>query len=307
MKLNLDKPILFFDIESTGLNIASDAIIELCFVKVYPTSEDEEDDVRIKTWKVRPWDYVNNCQKEINPNAMAVHGVKNEDLVNCPKFSEIVDEVVEWLKGSDISGFNSTKFDLPMLAEEIERVKFNLNREIDIDLHTVQMVDVQTIYHIQEPRNLKAAYRFYCNGDLENAHTAEADTIATYEILKSQIDKYPTDLKNDMNFLSKFSVRNKTVDYAGRLIYNDKDEIVISFGKHRGRTARDIYREEPAYFAWIDRSDFTLDTKAQFARLKAEFENEKREASKATSKPLSENEISDSLKDLASKFNGRLF
>ena len=305
MILKLEKPILFFDIESTGLNIASDAIIELSFVKVFPSEVGE--DVRIKTWRVKPWDYLENKQKLINPSAMAIHGVKNEDLTDCPKFSEIVNEVVEWLEGSDLSGFNSTKFDLPMLAEEIERVKIHLGMKIDIDLHQMQMVDVQNIYHMLEPRNLKAAYRFYCNGNLENAHSAEADTVATYEILKAQIDKYPEELRNDMSFLSNFSVRSRTVDYSGRLVYNDNGEIVISFGKHRGKTAREVYNTEPAYFAWIDKNDFTLDTKAQFAKLKDEFENEKREAKKAKSKPLSEEELSNSAKDLANKFNGTLF
>ena len=305
MILNLDKPILFFDIESTGLNIASDAIIELSFVKVFPSENSE--DVRVKTWRIKPWDYVNKTQKLIHPNAMEVHGVKNEELVDCPKFSEVVNEVVDWLKDSYLSGFNSNKFDLPMLAEEIERVKLHLGAKIDINLHEMQMIDIQTIYHMLEPRNLKAAYKFYCNADLENAHSAEADTLATYEILKAQIDKYPNELKNDMNFLAKFSVRTKTVDYSGRLVYNEAGEPTISFGKHKGKTAREVYNSEPAYFAWIDKNDFTLDTKMQFNKLKAQFEQEKKDALIAKSKPLNEDELSDSLKDLAGKFNRTLF
>ena len=157
MKLNLERPILFFDIESTGLNIASDSIIELCFVKVFPDGEQ-----RVKTWRVKPWDYERNCQRPINPSAQAVHGISAEDLADCPTFYQIMDEVVEWLSGSDLAGFNSAKFDLPMLAEEIERVRRFMQVNIDIDLHKKKMVDVQTIFHKMEPLNLKDAYRFYC-------------------------------------------------------------------------------------------------------------------------------------------------
>ena len=272
MKLNLERPILFFDIESTGLNIASDSIIELCFVKVFPDGEQ-----RVKTWRVKPWDYERNCQRPINPSAQAVHGISAEDLADCPTFFQIMDEVVEWLSGSDLAGFNSAKFDLPMLAEEIERVRRFKGTDIDIDLHKKKMVDVQTIFHKMEPRNLKAAYRFYCDKELENAHAAEADTLATYEVLKGQLDRYP-DLKNDTTFLANFSTMQRHVDYAGRLIYGENEEPVISFGKHRGKTAREVYFSEPSYFAWIDNGDFTLDTKRQFALLKAQFEAEKKEA-----------------------------
>ena len=272
MKLNLERPILFFDIESTGLNIASDSIIELCFVKVFPDGEQ-----RVKTWRVKPWDYERNIQRPITPSAQAVHGISAEDLADCPTFFQIVDEVIGWLAGSDLAGFNSAKFDLPMLAEEIERVRRHKGTDIDIDLHKKKMVDVQTIFHKMEPRNLKAAYRFYCGKELENAHAAEADTLATYEVLKGQLDKYP-ELKNETTFLANFSTMQKHVDYAGRLIYGEHDEPVISFGKHKGKTAREVYFSEPSYFAWIDNGDFTLDTKRQFALLKARFEEEKRAA-----------------------------
>ncbi|MBQ3246132.1 MAG: 3'-5' exonuclease [Bacteroidales bacterium] len=273
MELNLERPLLFFDIESTGLNIASDSIIELCFVKIMPGNEQ-----RVKTWRVKPWDYERECQRPINPSAQAVHGISAEELADKPTFCEIADEVVEWLAGSDLAGFNSAKFDLPMLAEEIERVRRWKKKELPINLHEMKMVDVQNIYHALEPRNLKAAYRFYCGQELENAHAAEADTLATYEVLKGQLDRYPETLRNDVGFLSNFSERHKTVDYAGRLIFNDKKEAVISFGKHKGKTAREVYFSEPSYFAWIDNGDFTLDTKRQFALLKAQFEAEKKAA-----------------------------
>ena len=266
---------MFFDIESTGLNIASDSIIELCFVKIMPSGEQ-----KVKTWRVKPWDYENNRQREINPSAQAVHGISAEDLKDCPTFSEIADEVAEWLDGSDLAGFNSAKFDLPMLAEEIERVRRWHRRELKVNLHEMKMVDVQNIFHAMEPRTLKAAYMFYCGKDLENAHAAEADTLATYEVLKGQLDRYAGDprIENNVDKLSRFSTKQRTVDYAGRLILNDKDEPVVSFGKHKGKTAREVYFSEPSYFAWIDNGDFTLDTKRQFALLKAQFEEEKRAA-----------------------------
>ena len=303
MDLNLEKPILFFDIESTGLNIASDSIIELSFVKVLPGNE-----VRVRTWRVRPWDYLTNSQKKINPSAQEVHKISDEDLVNEKKFYEIVDEVQEWLDGCDLAGFNSNKFDLPMLAEELERVRKFKNRNIRIDLHQMKMVDVQNIYHQLEPRNLKAAYKFYCGKSLENAHAAEADTMATYEVLKAQLDKYPEQLKNDVNFLANFSERQKIVDYAGRLVYNDKKEVVINFGKHRGKTAREVYETEPSYFSWVENGEFTLDTKQQFILLRRQFESEKQEARKAAMKKLTDKELEKSVGSLAEKWGtGKLF
>ncbi len=302
MELKLERPILFFDIESTGLNIASDAIIELSFVKIFPGSEE-----RIKTWRVKPWDYANNCQKRITPSAQAVHGISDSELTDCPKFSEIADEVLEWLKDSDLAGFNSTKFDLPMLAEELERVRKYTGKDVSVNLHEMKMVDVQNIYHVMEPRNLKAAYRFYCGQELENAHAAEADTLATYEVLKSQLDKYPETLKNDVDFLSNFSERQKTVDYAGRLTFNDKKEPVVNFGKHKGKTAREVYQTEPSYFSWIENGEFTLDTKRQFSILKQQFEAEKKNMIAAKKTPLTEEQLDASINQLKEKFTGRLF
>ena len=314
MELNLERPLLFFDIESTGLNIGTDGIVELSFVKVLPGGEN-----RIKTWRIKPWDYEKHCQIPMNPQASEVNGIHNEDLVNCPRFIEVLPEVVEWLKDSDLAGFNSAKFDLPLLAEEIERVRAYCQQRLSkaesrdkaqsmmdcidqIDLHACKMVDVQNIYHYMEPRNLRAAYRFYCGGkDFENAHSAEADTLATYEVLKGQLDMYPDKLKNDVGFLSAVAGRPRTVDYAGRLFLNDQGEAVISFGKHKGKTAREIWQTEPSYFAWIEGGDFTLDTKRQFALLKAQFQKERKEA---LNRPATEAELS----GLAQKFNtGKLF
>ncbi len=321
MELNLERPLLFFDIESTGLSIATDGIVELSFVKAFPGTPDPQ----VKTWKIKPWDYRLHRQIPMNPSASAVNGVKDEDLVSCPRFIEVLPEIAEWLKDSDLAGFNSAKFDLPLLAEEIERVReYCLDRinelkardkaeamlaVIDgINLHDKKMVDVQNIYHHMEPRNLRAAYRFYCGGkDFENAHTAEADTLATYEVLKAQLDRYsePTEyreetLKNDVGALSKIGGRSQAVDYAGRLYLNDAGEAVISFGKHKGKTAREVYLTEPSYFSWIANGEFTLDTKRQFEKLKQQFDEEKKQRNKA---PASE----EALRGLADKWNGRLF
>ena len=300
MNLNLERPLLFFDIESTGLNIATDCIAELSFVKIFPDGEQ-----RIKTWKLCPWNYVARCQQPMNPSASEVNGLKDEDLAGCPKFHEVVDEVVEWLADSDLAGFNSAKFDLPMLAEEIERVRLFLNRNIDLNLHEKKMVDVQTIYHAMEPRNLRAAYRFYCGGqDFENAHTAEADTLATYEVLKGQLDRYPDQLKNNVDFLANFAGRPKTVDYAGRLLFGKDGEAIISFGKHKGKTAREVYRTEPSYFAWIQNGEFTLDTKRQFEVLRQQFEAEKKEAARQSRKPLEGKDFDDATQLLFQHFGG---
>ena len=304
MELNLQRPLLFFDIESTGLNIATDCIVELCFVKVLPGGEQ-----RIKTWRFKPWDYAAGCQHKMNPQASAVNGIKDEDLVGEPRFSDKADEVIEWLTGCDLAGFNSSKFDLPMLAEELEVVRKYMHKDIAINLHEAMMVDVQNIYHYMEPRNLKAAYRFYCGGeDFENAHSAEADTIATYEVLKGQLSMYGDRLRNDVSFLSGVSGRPRTIDYAGRLLEGENGEPVISFGKHKGKTAREVYAKESSYFAWIENGEFTLDTKRQFQILKERFEAEKRQrANQMAQRPPSE----DQLHDLMNKFNsgktGNLF
>ena len=195
-----------------------------------------------------------------------------------------------------------------MLAEELERARKYAGKSCPIDLHKVKMGDVQTIFHTMEPRNLKAAYRFYVGGDFENAHAAEADTLATYEVLKGELDRYPETLKNDVDFLASFTERQKIVDYAGRLVYNEKKEVVISFGKHKGKTAREVYFSEPSYFAWIENGDFTLDTKRQFSLLKEQFEAEKKAESQRKNTPLSEAEMEDVFAKLQGKFGqGNLF
>ena len=269
MELNLKRPLLFFDIESTGLDISVNSIIELCFVKVFPSGEE-----RIKTWRIKPWDYLRKCQRPIEPSASEVNGFTDDMLTGCPTFYELSDEIASWLTDSDLAGFNSVKFDLPMLAEEFERVAA-AGKKLDVDLHAPKMVDVQNIFHAMEPRNLKAAYRFYCGGeDFENAHTAEADTVATYKVLKAQLDRYPEALKNDVDQLSSFAKR-RLVDFSGMLIRNEAGEAIVNFGKHKGKSAREVFNSDPSYFAWVQQGNFTLDTKAQFEKLSEQFRLER--------------------------------
>lgn len=292
MEIKLKRPLLFFDIESTGLDIISDSIIELSFVKIFPSGEE-----RIQTWRVCPWDYERNAQRPITPGAARVHGIKDEELKDCPRFFELAPEVCSWLEDCDLAGYNSHKFDLPMLAEELERAYLYKKAKCPIDLHEKKMIDVQTIFHKMEPRNLKAAYRFYCGGeDFENAHAAQADTLATYAVLKGQLDRYPeNELKNDVDWLAAFTTIGKVVDYAGRLMENEKGEVLINFGKHKGKTAREVYRKEPSYFDWIDKNDFALDTKRQFRLLKEQFKREEK-------KPLEDSEVEDAAAALSAHF-----
>ena len=287
MELNLQRPLLFFDIESTGLDIPTESIIELCFVKVFPGNPEP----KVKTWRIKPWDYEKNIQRPVSPEASAINGITDDELTGCPRFIDVAPEIVEWLRGSDLAGFNAAKFDLPLLVEEIERVKDYFRRRkdnpkaqemlstIEIDLHEPVMVDVQNIYHAMEPRNLKAAYRFYCGKELDNAHSAEADTLATYEVLKGQLDMY-RGLKNDISSMGVFAGK-KYVDFSGRLIYDnsglkDPSHILINFGKHKDKSAREVYETDRSYFDWVENGSFTLDTKAQFARIRKEIEAEKR-------------------------------
>ncbi len=250
MKLNLKNPIVFFDIESTGLDIAKDRIVEISAVKVLPDGTEE-----IKTKRINP-------TIPISPEAQAVHGILNEDVKDCPVFKQIARSLAQWMEGCDIGGYNSIKFDIPLLAEEF------LRAGVDFDFRRRKLVDVQNIFHKMEQRTLVAAYRFYCNKDLEQAHSAEADTLATYEVLKAQLDRYPDSLKNDIAFLADFSLKTRNLDYAGRIVLNDKDVPVINFGKHKGKPVEQVLKEEPSYYAWIMQGDFTLDTKKVLTELK---------------------------------------
>ncbi|MFA7115917.1 MAG: 3'-5' exonuclease [Bacteroidales bacterium] len=250
MQLNLKKPLLFFDIESTGLNTSKDRIVELSCVKVFPDGHEE-----VKTRRMNP-------TIPITPEAQAIHGISNEDVKNEPTFKQIAKSLAIWMKGCDIAGYNSNKFDIPMLAEEF------LRADVELDLRKAKFIDVQTIFYKMEPRTLIAAYQFYCQKDLTAAHSAEADTRATYEVLKGQLDKYGDALKNNVDFLSEYTTRKKNVDYAARMIYNENDEAIFNFGKHRGKKVIDILQKEPSYFDWMLKGDFPLDTKQQLTKIK---------------------------------------
>ncbi|MGC6428792.1 MAG: exonuclease domain-containing protein [Flavobacteriales bacterium] len=242
MNLKLVRPIVFFDLETTGVQVAKDRIVEISIFKVFPNGNKEG-----KTWLVNP-------TIPIPAETTAVHGITNEKVKNEPTFKEIAPEIKDIMEGCDLAGYNSNKFDIPLLAEEFLRV------DIDFNFKKHLAVDVQNIFHKMEKRTLSAAYKFYCHKNLENAHSAEADTLATYEILEAQIEKYD-ELENDINFLSDFSKRGNTVDMAGFIILNDKDEECFSFGKYKGKTVLSILETNPGYFSWIQQADFPLYTK----------------------------------------------
>ncbi|WP_109298835.1 3'-5' exonuclease [Aquimarina sp. AU474] len=242
MELNLKKPICFFDLETTGVNISKDRIVEISILKIFPNGTQES-----KTWLVNP-------EMPIPAETTAVHGIDDAKIANEPTFKQIATAVSEMIKGCDLGGFNSNRFDIPLLAEELLRTGF------DFDMKNTVAVDVQTIYHKMEKRTLSAAYTFYCDKSLENAHSAEADTIATYEVLKSQLDKYP-ELENDIKFLSEFSSRKQFADFAGFIAFDDNGKEVFSFGKHKGKLVEKVMDEEPGYFGWIQNADFPLYTK----------------------------------------------
>ncbi|MDR1683567.1 MAG: 3'-5' exonuclease [Candidatus Symbiothrix sp.] len=249
MKLNLKNPIVFFDLETTGINIVSDRIVEISYLKVSPNGDEES-----RTRRINP-------EMPIPAEASAIHGISDEDVKDCPTFKSIAKSLAAQIEGCDLAGYNSNRFDIPLLAEEFIRA------EVDIDLMKRKFVDVQTIFHKKEQRTLSAAYKFYCDLDLENAHTAEADTHATYEILKAQLDRYP-DLQNDIQFLSEYSAFTNNVDFAGRIVYNDKKQEIINFGKYKGSLVEKVLREDPGYYSWIMQGDFPLHTKKIFTTIK---------------------------------------
>ena len=249
MQLNLKNPLVFFDLETTGINIAGDRIVEISFLKVYPNGKEESKTIRV------------NPEMPIPASATAVHGITDADVANAPTFKEIAKNLAKDIEGCDLAGYNSNRFDIPLLAEEF------LRADIDLDLRKRKFVDVQTIFHKMEQRTLSAAYKFYCNKDLDDAHTAEADTKATYEVLKAQLDKY-SDLKNEISYLSDFSAFTRNVDFAGRIVLDDKDREIFNFGKYKNRPVAEVLKEDSGYYGWIMQGDFTLDTKKVLTNIK---------------------------------------
>ncbi len=254
MKLNLKKPIIFFDLETTGLNITSDRIVEFAAIKVNIDSSEES------------LHYIINPEIDIPKEISEIHGLTNDDVKDKPKFKEVAKKIAKFIEGCDIAGYNSNKFDIPVLAEEFIRA------DIDIDIKKRNFIDVQNIFHKKEKRTLEAAYKFYCNKDLKNAHSALADTKATYEVLKSQLDMYANDeeepLENDVAFLDDFSSFNKNADFAGRLVYDKDNDECINFGKYKGQKVKDVIAKDPGYYGWILKSDFPLYTKKIFTKIK---------------------------------------
>ena len=243
MQLNLKRPIIFFDLETTGLSITQDKIVEISIIKVYPDGHEEE-----KTRRLNP-------ERHIPEEATAVHGITDEDVKNCPTFKQVSKSLAQIFEGCDIGGFNSNRFDIPVLSQEF------FNAGIKFDFNKCKFIDVQTIFHKMEPRNLIAAYQFYCGKDLKNAHSASADTRATLEVLKAQLDRYGDQLQNDVEFLSDYSSKTRNVDLAGRVVRNDEGVVVFNFGQHRGKSVEEVLTKTPQYLDWIQNSDFAEDTK----------------------------------------------
>ena len=262
MLLNLTRPIVFFDLETTGVNVGSDHIVEICLYKVNP-----DQSTQLLTHRVRP---VNNDGKTLHipESSTEIHGITDADVADKPSFRELAPEIAAFIGEADLAGYNSNKFDVPLLVEEFLRAgqPFSLKNR--------RLVDVQNIFHKMEQRTLKAAYRFYCNKNLDNAHSADADTIATYEVLKAQLDRYQgadytapdgtisQPVVNDIERLSIFSTNNPCADLVGHIGYNKQHQEIFNFGKHKGETLEHIFHIEPAYYDWMMKADFPLSTKA---------------------------------------------
>jgi DNA polymerase-3 subunit epsilon len=249
MELSLKRPICFFDLEATGVSVTKDRVVEISILKILPNGNRES-----KTWLVNP-------EMPIPPEVIAIHGIDDAKVANEPTFKELGHRVVEMIKDSDLGGFNSNRYDIPLLAEEL------LRADIDFDLSKCKSIDVQNIFHKMEKRTLEAAYKFYCDKDLVNAHSAEADTLATYEVLKSQLDRYP-ELENDIDQLADFSNRFNAADFAGFIIFNDENIECFSFGKYKGQAVETVLDKDPGYFGWIQNADFPLYTKKVLTAIK---------------------------------------
>lgn len=256
MKIKLKKPLVFIDLETTGINPSSDRIVEISVLKVFPNGKEI-----IKTHRVNP-------EIEIPSAATEIHGISNEDIKDSPSFKMIAKEIAAFIEDSDIAGFNSNKFDIPLLAEEFYRCN------TDIDLRKRKFIDIQVIYMKKEPRTLSAAYKFYCEEELTNAHSAEADTKATFEIFKAQLQKYQ-DLGESIDEISEYSSHNKNADFAGRLIYDEENNICINFGKYKGQKLEEVLKKDPGYYGWVQNADFPLYTKKIFTEvfLKTKLDN----------------------------------
>jgi len=239
LELNLKRPLVFIDLETTGINVASDRIVEISSLKISPNGNEQ--------WMTT----LVNPGIPIPPKVTAIHGISDSDVAEAPTFKEIAKNLTSFLEGCDLAGFNAMKFDIPVLAEEF------LRANVDFNFTKRKYIDVQVIFHKKEQRTLEAAIRFYCKKELENAHSAKADTEATYEVLKAQLDTY-SDLENDVDKLAEFSSFNNNVDFAGRIILDENGIETFNFGKHKGRHVDQVFREEPSYYSWMMNEEFTL-------------------------------------------------
>ena len=249
MELNLKRPLVFIDLETTGINVASDRIVEISSLKISPNGNEQ--------WMTT----LVNPGIPIPPKVTAIHGISDSDVAEAPTFKEIARNLTSFLEGCDLAGFNAMKFDIPVLAEEF------LRANVDFNFTKRKYIDVQVIFHKKEQRTLEAAIRFYCKKELENAHSAKADTEATYEVLKAQLDTY-SDLENDVDKLAEFSSFNNNVDFAGRIILDENGVETFNFGKHKGRPVDQVFREEPSYYSWMMNGDFPLYTKKILTEIK---------------------------------------
>ena len=251
MKLNLQRPLVFFDLETTGTSVETDRIVEICLIKVMPDGTDEE-----RVWRVNPG-------MHIPEEASRVHGISDADVADKPRFQQLAPTVFEFMKGCDWACYDSNRVDVPMLVEEFARAG------IRFDTNEIRMIDVQNIFYKKEPRTLVAALRFYCGENLENAHSAMADTRATYNVLKAQLDRYADDpeIKNDVAALAAYTCMTRNVDVAGKFVKNDKDETVFGFGKFKGMPVVQVLRENPGYYSWFMGADFAQNTKDVLARI----------------------------------------
>jgi DNA polymerase III subunit epsilon len=261
MKLHLKIPLCFFDLETTGINISQDRIIEIAVIKLMPNGE-----------TIRKSNLINPTIP-ISAESTAIHGITNEDVKDKPVFKEVAKEYVKFLEGADLAGFNILKFDMPMLVEEF------LRAEVEFDYSRKKLIDAQRIFHLMEKRTLSAAYQFYCGKSLSDAHSAEADTQATMDVLLAQVERYEnqpvTDalgkkigmITNSAEALSQLT-SSELVDLAGRMIRNERGEAVFNFGKHKGKSVLKVFKDEPAYYDWMMNGDFALDTKRWLTKIK---------------------------------------
>lgn len=254
LKLNLKRPLAFFDLETTGVNVASDRIVEISIIKSNIDGSQDKYTTRV------------NPQMPIPKDASEIHGIYDKDVADCKTFKELSSEINTFLSGCDLAGYNSNKFDVPLLVEEFMRA------EVDFDLSERKLVDVQRIFHMMEPRTLSAALEYYCRENLENAHSAEADTLATYKVLNAQLEKY--NLGSDVDALHKMSSNGRNVDLIGRIVLDDKGIETVNFGKHKGKHVTEVFAKEPSYYHWIMNGDFPLYTKKVFERLWKKFKSE---------------------------------